>query len=1026
VVEGFGAGTTGGTGGTVYYVTNLNDSGAGSLRDVINRQGKRIIKFSVSGTIQLQSNITLSQPFVTIDGGDAPNGGIAIKGGKLTITTYEIIIRYIRFRPGPNVPQPNGDAIAIDSSSCYNIVIDHCSLSWATDENLSIYGHDLSIQWCIISEGLYCSTNPNGCNSYALLTGPFANRVSIHHNLLANNSKRHPETQGGLIEFVNNVIYNYQNPTVFVTKTSSDSIDFDAIGNYYKKGPISNDRYEIERSDNNWSGTMRLYVEGDIGPHRTSDSQPQNLVVEPYNTRPYLVGTRRVNPPDITISSAFDAYDAVLANAGANLPCQDEVDQRIVNDVITGAGGLISDPSEVGGWPDLTSSCGSTPPPMPTVQFTTTSSSGLESVTTVNIPVTLSSSSTLPVTASYAVTGGTATGGGVDYTLPSGTLTFAPGETSKNISATIVNDNATEPNETIIITLSNPSNAMLGANKIYTYTIIDNDAPANPFSASYEAETMVLTPPMTMGTDPNASAGMYISVTSGSNSSTPVREASLPFAVPQTGTYYFWVRVFGATPASDALFAGIDMAWDRVFPPTQGSYQWVRVETTNGSGSYGFNLAQGTHTFQIGHAEVGARADALFLTNDPNQMPTTSALPTVQFNFTNSSGLENVTPANLPVSLSTVSSLSVTVSYAVTGGTATGGGVDYTLPSGTLTFAPGETSKNISITIVDDNVSEANETIIVTLSNPTNADLGANSSATYTILDNDAQSITVLSPNGGENWAINSTQAITWNSTGVSGNVNILLSGDGGNNYQTILPNVPNTGSAQWVVAGPATTSARILVNSAANSAIADASNGNFTISNPSSGASITVLAPNGGETWLIGTTQTIQWTSNNVTGSIKIELSRDGGNTYTALINTTSNDGSFDWTVTSPSTTQAVIRISSADNPSISDTSNSLFKINNPVRTMTVVTPNGGEVWPINSTQTITWTSTNVDGPVKVELSRDSGNTYTALENTTSNDGSFTWTVRGPATTQAFIRITSVNYPNVSDRSNSVFRITQ
>src|SRR5207249_6723082 len=119
--------------------------------------------------------------------------------------------------------------------------------------------------------------------------------------------------------------------------------------------------------------------------------------------------------------------------------------------------------------------------------------------------------------------------------------------------------------------------------------------------------------------------------------------------------------------------------------------------------------------------------------------------PSVAFSLASSSGFESVTPANLAVSLSAASGKTVTVNYAVTGGTATGGGVDYTLASGTLTFAPGVTSQSIAIAIVDDHLNEANETIVVALSSPNNATLGGTTSHTYTITDNDATTTTVAS-----------------------------------------------------------------------------------------------------------------------------------------------------------------------------------------------------------------------------------------------------------------------------------------
>ena len=225
---------------------------------------------------------------------------------------------------------------------------------------------------------------------------------------------------------------------------------------------------------------------------------------------------------------------------------------------------------------------------MPTVQFGQASSSGAESTTAVSIPVTLSASSSQTVTVDYAVTGGSATGSGTDYTLAAGQLTFTAGVTSQNVPLTINNDTLDENDETIVITLSSPSNATLGANTTHTYTILDDDA-----------------------------------------------------------------------------------------------------------------------------------------------------APTVQFSAAYSSGSEATTSVNLAVTISAASGKTVTVNYAATGGTATNG-TDYTISGTQVTFSPGVTSQNVPITVVNDATPESNETIIVTLSGPTNATLGTNTTQTYTINDNDS------------------------------------------------------------------------------------------------------------------------------------------------------------------------------------------------------------------------------------------------------------------------------------------------
>jgi hypothetical protein len=130
---------------------------------------------------------------------------------------------------------------------------------------------------------------------------------------------------------------------------------------------------------------------------------------------------------------------------------------------------------------------------------------------------------------------------------------------------------------------------------------------------------------MTISSDPGASAGRCISPASGSSSTSPQEEAALGFSVPSQGTYHLWLRMMGPDSQSDALYAGIDSSWDRVFPAATGAYEWVRVETSSGSGAYAFSLPAGSHTLRLGHGEINSRADRLFLTGDPAGTPSDAA-----------------------------------------------------------------------------------------------------------------------------------------------------------------------------------------------------------------------------------------------------------------------------------------------------------------------------------------------------------------------------------------------------------------
>lgn len=184
-------------------------------------------------------------------------------------------------------------------------------------------------------------------------------------------------------------------------------------------------------------------------------------------------------------------------------------------------------------------------------------------------------------------------------------------------------------------------------------------------------------------------------------------------------------------------------------------------------------------------------------------------------------------------------------------------------------------------------------------------------------------SLTVTAPNGGESWVVGGAQTIRWSSAGVSGNVRIELSRNGGGAWTTLFSSVPNTGTQSWTVTGPATTQARVRISSVTGAATSDTSDASFVIT-----GSLNVTAPNGGESWAAGSRQNIRWTSSGVSGDVRIELSRDGGATWTTLVSRTRNDGRQGWTVTGPSTANALVRITSLSTPIVSDTSNAPFTI--------------------------------------------------------------------------------------------------
>ena len=361
----------------------------------------------------------------------------------------------------------------------------------------------------------------------------------------------------------------------------------------------------------------------------------------------------------------------------------------------------------------------------PTVDFSSTSSTGAESISSAALNVDLSYAATQNVTVNYTVTG-TATGSGTDYTLANGTLTINAGVTSGSISiAGIVNDSVDEPNETVIVTLSSPSNATLGNDSVHTYTIIDND---NPPVVDFNTTS-------SNGAESSSSKDIAVDLSTVSGKNVTVNYAVTGTATG-SGTDYTLANGT-ATIAAGSTSTNITIAGIVNDSLDEADETVIVTLSSPGNATLG---SDSVHTYTI----------------SDNDSP-----PTVDFNITSSSNAESVSSTDLTVDLSAASGQNVTVNYAVTG-TATGSGTDYTLANGTLTISAGSTSGTITIAgIVNDSLDEANETVIVTLSSPSNATLGSDDAHTYTITDNDNPPVVdfnVTSSSGAES---SSSKAIT-------------------------------------------------------------------------------------------------------------------------------------------------------------------------------------------------------------------------------------------------------------------------
>jgi hypothetical protein len=293
------------------------------------------------------------------------------------------------------------------------------------------------------------------------------------------------------------------------------------------------------------------------------------------------------------------------------------------------------------------------------------------------------------------------------------------------------------------------------------------------------------------------------------------------------------------------------------------------------------------------------------------------------------------------------------------------------------------------------------------------------SDANFTI--SSLPSVTVATPNGGENWLVGSDQSITWSSVGSVGDVEIEYSTNGGSTWATIVPSTQNSGSYQFAVPGPPSATCRIRISLVGTPSIYDISNANFTIS---SLPSVTLTVPNGGENWLVGSNQNITWSSVGSVGNVKIEYSTNGGSTWSSVVVSTSNTGSYLWTVPNGPSTTSRVKVSPVGTPSIYDISDANFTISS-LPSVTVTAPNGGENWTVGDNHDITWSATSSVGHVKIEYSTNGGSTWSTVASSTLNSGSYRWTVPNSPSTTSRVKVSSVGTPSIYDISNADFTIS-
>jgi pectate lyase len=390
--EGAGVLTSGGRGGKVLKVTRLDDPDTtspakGTFRWALTQTGPRIVVFAIGGNIELRKSIKIREPFLTIAGQTAPGYGVTIRNDPVIIQTHDIVIRYLRFRLGETgtTRADDGDALTIAGPTdeklndpkrrTFNIVIDHCSFSWGTDETVSFYNksgnirkhefrtQNITFSWNIIAEPLACSPlRPHSeCkpgtkgHSTALYFGLNHDNITIHHNLIAHSVRRNPLIEDGHFEVINNVIFDARQVLNItrqrkVVQTVSDPTVLNYIGNKAIAAGgtrmilISPNKCEEDSCEGDvQSLDHKIYVKDNIGPVRTKPEMDEwKCVTDDWGDRhdadkkwqaPSLYAwPDSANHYPVTIQDHQNAYHDVLKNAGANIK-RDVVDQRIVSEV---------------------------------------------------------------------------------------------------------------------------------------------------------------------------------------------------------------------------------------------------------------------------------------------------------------------------------------------------------------------------------------------------------------------------------------------------------------------------------------------------------------------------------------------------------------------------------------------------------------------------------------------------------------------------------------------------------------------
>lgn len=380
--EGYGKYTTGGRGGRVLTVTNLNDSGKGSFRNAVEQSGPRVIVFAIDGTIELKSPLRINNDSITIAGQSAPGDGICLKDYPLVINAGNVIVRYLRVRVGDRY-KLDSDGLGGGRYGQKNVILDHISVSWSIDECLSIYKtENLTVQWCLVAHSLNTSVHTKGSHGFGGIWGGY--KATFHHNLLANHASRNPRFASvdgtKWVDYRNNVVYNWGFKTAY---GGGHHAEINMVNNYYKPGPASEHQRLLDVAED---GTGRYYVAGNVMEGNAAVTNDNHSAVRDCAGKCYIHSTKSatadsgISPEAIPaegqecasclVDAPFpfepiiedtpqSAYKRVLKFVGCS-SSRDAYDGEVLRQVKKGIGtfgtnGIINSPEDVGGWPVLVS-----------------------------------------------------------------------------------------------------------------------------------------------------------------------------------------------------------------------------------------------------------------------------------------------------------------------------------------------------------------------------------------------------------------------------------------------------------------------------------------------------------------------------------------------------------------------------------------------------------------------------------------------------------------------------------------------